>query len=71
MRIAAAIAELKAVLGGRASDAVAVRDHHSHGESYHPAAAPDVVCYPATTDEVSAIARISAAGSEVISVKRL
>jgi D-lactate dehydrogenase (cytochrome) len=59
MMPAAAIAELKGLLGGRATDAAAVRDHHSHGESYHPAAAPEVVCYPATTDEVSAIARIS------------
>ena len=54
-----AIAELKALLGTRASDAAAVREHHSHGESYHPAAAPDVVCFPATTDDVSRIARIS------------
>lgn len=57
--IAPAIAELKSLLGARASDAAAVRDHHSHGESYHPAAAPDVVCFPATTDEVSHVARIS------------
>jgi len=54
-----AIAELKQVLGARASDAAAVRDHHSHGESYHTAAAPDVVCYPLTTDEVVAIVTIS------------
>jgi D-lactate dehydrogenase (cytochrome) len=59
MTAAAAIAELKGLLGGRATDAAVVRDHHSHGESYHPPAAPDVVCYPATTGEVSAIARIS------------
>jgi D-lactate dehydrogenase (cytochrome) len=57
--IAPAIAELKALLGVRASDAAAVRDHHSHGESYHPAAAPDVVCFPKTTDHVSQIAGIS------------
>ncbi len=55
-----AVAELKALLGARASDAVAVRDHHSHGESYHPPAAPDVVCFPATRDEVVAIVTISA-----------
>jgi D-lactate dehydrogenase (cytochrome) len=36
-----------------------VREHHSHGESYHPPAAPDVVCYPASTAEVVAIVRIS------------
>ena len=55
-----AIAALKALLGARASDAASVRDHHSHGESYHTPAAPDVVCFPATTEEVSAILRISA-----------
>jgi D-lactate dehydrogenase (cytochrome) len=55
-----AIGELKELLGPRASDAVAVRQHHSHGESYHPPIAPDVVCFPATTVEVAQIVRISA-----------
>ncbi|MEN3337762.1 MAG: hypothetical protein V7647_1438 [Acidobacteriota bacterium] len=58
--VSAAIRELRDLLGARCSDADAVREHHSHGESYHPPAAPDVVCFPATTDEISAIARISA-----------
>jgi D-lactate dehydrogenase (cytochrome) len=58
--VEAAIVELKRLLAARASDALAVRDHHSHGESYHPAAAPDVVCFPTTTDEVVEILRISA-----------
>ena len=58
--LASAVRELKNVLGPRASDAVAVREHHSHGESYHRAAAPDVVCFPATTEEVIEIAKISA-----------
>ena len=57
--VAAALAELRALLGPRASDAAAVRDHHSHGESYHPPAAPDIVCFPATTAEAAEIARIS------------
>src|SRR5687767_9183953 len=57
--VASALAELKAVLGSRASDAAAVRDHHSHGESYHPPAAPDIVCFPTTTEEIVEIARIS------------
>ena len=57
--IAAALAELKTLLGSRASDAAAVREHHSHGESYHPPAAPDIVCFPATTAEVSEVARVS------------
>src|SRR5204863_2360045 len=59
--IDAATDELKQLLGPRASDAAAVRDHHSRGESYHAPAAPDIVCFPHTTDEVAAIVRISAA----------
>jgi D-lactate dehydrogenase (cytochrome) len=58
--VSAAIQELKALLGSRCSDNDAVRDHHSHGESYHPSAAPDVVCFPSTIEEVAAIAAISA-----------
>jgi len=57
--VGAAVAELKRVLGSRASDAASVRDHHSHGESYHTPGLPDVVCFPATTDEVVEIVRIS------------
>ena len=58
--IEAAIVQLKELLGRRASDAESVREHHSHGESYHPAAAPDIVCFPQTTEEVQAIVSISA-----------
>src|SRR6266513_2457227 len=55
------ISQLKELLGVRASDSESVREHHSHGESYHRAAAPDVVCLPHTTEEVQAIVGISAA----------
>src|SRR4051794_14055774 len=55
-----AIGELKAQLGSRATDGHAVREHHSHGESYHTPALPDVVCFPITTAEVAAIAAIAA-----------
>jgi len=55
-----AIADLTTLLGRRATTADAVREHHSHGESYHPAALPDVVCFPHSTEEVSAILKISA-----------
>ncbi|MGD1209761.1 MAG: FAD-linked oxidase C-terminal domain-containing protein [Candidatus Acidiferrales bacterium] len=55
-----AISELTTLLGRRATTADAVREHHSHGESYHPAALPDVVCFPHSTEEVSAILKISA-----------
>ena len=54
-----AVRELKHLLGARASDAAAVREHHSKGESYHTPAPPDVVCFPATTEEVAEILRIS------------
>jgi D-lactate dehydrogenase (cytochrome) len=57
----AAIDALKELLGTRASEAASVREHHSHGESYHAPAAPDVVCFPSSTDEVAAILKISAA----------
>jgi D-lactate dehydrogenase (cytochrome) len=54
-----AVRELKNLLGNRASDSAAVREHHSKGESYHTPAAPDVVCFPASTEEVAAILKIS------------
>ncbi len=60
LAVDAAIAELKALMGPRASDSVTVRDHHSHGESYHAPAAPDVVCFPANAGEIVEIVRISA-----------
>jgi D-lactate dehydrogenase (cytochrome) len=59
--IQAASEALKRLLGSRANDSAAVRDHHSHGESYHVHAAPDIVCFPHTTDEVAEIVKISAA----------
>ena len=46
--IEATASALKEVLGSRVSDGAAVREHHSHGESYHLPAAPDLVCFPAT-----------------------
>ncbi len=58
--IGAASDALKRLLGPRANDSAAVRDHHSHGESYHLHAPPDIVCFPHTTAEVSEILKISA-----------
>jgi D-lactate dehydrogenase (cytochrome) len=55
-----AIGELTSLLGRRATTAESVREHHSHGESYHPPALPDVVCFPHSTEEVSEILKISA-----------
>jgi len=51
---------LRDLLGDRVSAAAAVRDHHSRGESYHAAAPPDVVVFPRSTEEVSAIVRMCA-----------
>ncbi len=59
--VAGAIAHLKGRLGPVVSDSAAVRDHHSHGESYHPPAAPDAVCFPRTTDDVVEIMKASKA----------
>ena len=55
-----AVAALKSLLGQRTSTAEVQREHHSHGESYHEPAMPDVVCYAHTTEEVSEILKISA-----------
>ncbi|HKU87043.1 MAG TPA: FAD-linked oxidase C-terminal domain-containing protein [Casimicrobiaceae bacterium] len=44
--------------GDRASTAQAIREQHSHGEGLADAALPDVVVFPHTNDEVSAIVRL-------------
>lgn len=59
-RVRRALGSLTSRLGARATAAQAVREHHSRGESYHPAALPDIVCFPETTDEVAAVVRVSA-----------
>ena len=59
-RMQAAIRDLKSLLDQRVTTAEVVREHHSHGESYHPAGLPDAVCFPASTAEVSEIMKISA-----------
>jgi D-lactate dehydrogenase (cytochrome) len=51
------IEELRAVPGANLSTAAAVRDHHSRGESHHPAALPHAVVFPDTTDDVQAVVR--------------
>ena len=51
---------LKELLGDRVSTAESVREHHSHGESWHPPGLPDAVVFPTSTDEVSAIVRLCA-----------
>jgi D-lactate dehydrogenase (cytochrome) len=59
-RMQAAIRDLKSLLDQRVTTAEVVREHHSHGESYHPAALPDAVCFPNSTAEVTEIMKISA-----------
>ncbi|MEN5082812.1 FAD-linked oxidase C-terminal domain-containing protein [Bosea sp. TWI1241] len=49
------VAQLQDLLGPRCTSAASEREHHGHGESYHPTQAPDVVCYALTTEEVSRI----------------
>ncbi len=58
-QLPAAKEALRRLLGARCSDTESVREHHSHGESYHPPAPPDVVCFPASTDEVVGIVGVS------------
>jgi len=56
----ALVSELRALLGDRCSTNATQLEHHSHGESWHVPAAPDVVVFPANTEEVSAIVAIAA-----------
>jgi len=47
--------ELRASVGDRVSTSESVREHHSHGESWHDPSPPDAVAFPETTAEVAAI----------------
>jgi D-lactate dehydrogenase (cytochrome) len=55
-----ALRELQVHLGSRVATSTVQREHHSHGESYHKASLPDIVCFPKETREVSEIMRVSA-----------
>ncbi len=55
-----ALGELRVLVGERVTAAVVVREHHSHGESTHPPALPDLVCFPQSTEEVCGIVKVSA-----------
>ena len=57
---AALLTELQGLLGDRCTINATELEHHSHGESWHPAGVPDVVVYPFSTEEVSAVLRIAA-----------
>jgi D-lactate dehydrogenase (cytochrome) len=53
--VTALVHDLRAILGDRVSTAAAVREHHSHGESWHAPAEPDAVAFPESTAEVSQV----------------
>lgn len=58
--VAPVLAALEQLLGDRMTTAMAVREHHGHGEDYFGVVPPDAVCFPATTEEVAAIVRVCA-----------
>jgi D-lactate dehydrogenase (cytochrome) len=53
----AVIAALRTLLGDRLATAMAVRDHHSHGEGLPVTGLPDAVAFPRSNEDVSSIAR--------------
>ena len=55
--VAALTQRLRDAYGERATTTHAVREQHSHGEGLADAALPDIVVFPHTNDEVSAIVR--------------
>ena len=59
-RTDAAVAALNGLLGERCSTGAAVREAHGRGESWHPVAAPDAVCFARSTEEVRAIVGVCA-----------
>jgi D-lactate dehydrogenase (cytochrome) len=54
-RIADFRRELESFLGDRVTDAIAVRDAHGRGESYHASLPADLVAFPESTAEVQRI----------------
>ena len=54
------IEALRAVLGDRVSTSDSVREHHSHGESWHAPGLPDAVVFPQSTEEVADIVKVCA-----------
>ena len=51
------VEELRGIPGANLSTAAAVREHHSRGESHHPASPPHAVVFPETTEDVQAVVR--------------
>jgi D-lactate dehydrogenase (cytochrome) len=59
--VASLVRRLKDQLGERAVTSAAIREQHGHGEGFAQAAAPDVVVFPASTEEVAGVVRLCAA----------
>jgi D-lactate dehydrogenase (cytochrome) len=57
---AALVTDLRAALGDRCTTNPTQLLNHSHGESYHAAGEPDVVVFPLSTQEVSAVMNVAA-----------
>ncbi|CAF3185966.1 unnamed protein product [Rotaria socialis] len=56
------VADLKQIVGNdNVSNTAAVREQHSHDESYHAGHAPDVVAFAQSTDHVSQVVKYCAA----------
>lgn len=49
---AALVADLRQLLGDRATTSRGAREHHGKDESYFPHALPDAVVFPQSTEEV-------------------
>jgi D-lactate dehydrogenase (cytochrome) len=56
----ALVADLRAIVTERCTTNPTQLEHHSHGESWHAPAEPDVVVFPMSTEEVSAILKAAA-----------
>lgn len=67
MKHAAAIDQIRALIGDRLTTAQAETTQHGRNETYYPVTPPDAVAYPETTAEVSAILRLcNALGCPVV-----
>jgi D-lactate dehydrogenase (cytochrome) len=64
---AALVADLRGLLGDRCTTNATQLQNHSHGESWHAPGVPDVVVFPLSTAEVSAVMTAAARhGSPVV-----
>lgn len=54
------VAEIRALLGDRLSEAQAVREHHGKDQTWNPGATPDAVAFVQSTTEVQSIVAICA-----------